>query len=287
MPKDTIFASRSSLNIAGNLWSIEQPKIMGILNVTPDSFFDGNQWTQTEKALKNVFKMVQEGMDCLDIGAQSTRPNAVMVGPEEEWKRMKFILKEITREFPKLIISVDTFHAEVAEKAIKHGAHMINDISGGLYDERMVDVVAEARVPYIMMHIEGSPKQMHEHFISGNIVDHVIGHLSERISAFRDKGVNDLIVDPGFGFSKTTGQNFELFNHLKDLEILNEPILVGISRKSMIYKTLGVTADEALIGTTALNMAALERGANFLRVHDVKEAVQVRELYLKMTTFTS
>ncbi|MBX2829231.1 MAG: dihydropteroate synthase [Flavobacteriaceae bacterium] len=255
---------------------------MGIINVTKDSFFEGSRATQTADILLKASTYLKEGATFLDVGGYSTRPGALEVSVEEELNRVLPAIDAIMQEFPDALVSVDTFRSTVAEAALKAGATMVNDISGGLLDPNMLPMVAKHQVPYIIMHMRGNPHTMMEDTHYDNITTEVLYYFSERLAAARQAGTNDIIVDPGFGFSKTLNQNFELFDHLELFRTLEAPMLVGISRKSMIYKTLDGTAGEALNGTTALHSIALEKGASILRVHDVKEAVECVTLREKL-----
>lgn len=272
-----------TINCKGHLLDLSAPKVMGVLNLTPDSFYDGGKFKTNKAALEQVERYIKEGVDILDIGAYSSRPGAEDIGVDEELSRQASVLQQVTKEFPNLIISVDTFRSRVAKESLDQGAHIINDISAGNLDEDMLDVIADYRVPYIMMHMRGTPQTMKGLTAYDNLVEDVILYFSRRISEARKKGITDLIIDPGFGFAKNIDQNFELLNHLKALKNLDLPILTGISRKSMIYKSLSIEAKDALNGTTALNMAALMNGSSILRVHDVLEAKQCVILYQKLT----
>jgi dihydropteroate synthase len=255
---------------------------MGVLNLTPDSFYDGGKFKNEKEALEQVEKNIQDGMDILDIGAYSSRPGADHISEEEELKRQTSVLQQITKEFPDLIISIDTFRSEVAKASIDQGAHIINDISAGNLDVNMMDFIADSQVPYIMMHMRGTPQTMKSMTSYEHLVTDIISYFSKKVMEARAKGINDILIDPGFGFAKTIDQNFELLNHLKALKSLNLPVLSGISRKSTIYKTLNIDAKEALNGTTALNMVALMNGSSILRVHDVLEAKQCITLHQKL-----
>lgn len=272
-----------TINCKGHLLDLTAPKVMGVLNLTPDSFYDGGKFKTNKKALEQVEKNIQDGMDILDIGAYSSRPGADDISEEEEIRRQASVLQQVTKEFPELIISIDTFRSQVAKESLDQGAHIINDISAGKLDENMLDLIASYQVPYIMMHMKGTPQTMKGLTDYDDLVKEVIFYFSERISEARKKGINDLIIDPGFGFAKNISQNFELLNHLKALQNLDLPILTGLSRKSMIYKSLSIDAQDALNGTTALNMVALMNGSSILRVHDVLEAKQCVILYQKLT----
>lgn len=270
----------STLNIKGELLSMEKPLVMGILNVTPDSFYEGSRM-QTESSIKNrIETIINEGGDIIDIGGYSSRPDADDISADEEMKRLETALKIIMKDFPEAIVSVDTFRAEVARRCVEEfGVAIINDISGGDLDKDMFRTVAELHVPYILMHMRGTPQTMQQNTNYVNLTADIMTDLSAKVERLRMMGVHDIILDPGFGFSKTLVQNYELMRHLKDFELFDLPILVGISRKSMIYKLLGCTADETLNGTSVLNTFALLNGANILRVHDVKEAVETVRIY--------
>ncbi|MBB3123805.1 dihydropteroate synthase [Mesoflavibacter sabulilitoris] len=268
-----------TINCKGKLIDLSTPKVMGILNVTPDSFFDGGRYKDENSILNQVENMLNQGATFIDIGAYSSRPNADFVTENEELQRIVPIVELLVKYFPEIIISVDTFRSEVAKQTIKAGASLINDISAGFLDEKMLQTVANLSVPYIMMHMRGTPQTMQTLTDYDNLTKDVNFYFSERISKARALGIIDLILDPGFGFAKTTQQNFELLNQLELLNIADLPLLVGVSRKSMIYKTLDTTAQNALNGTTALHMIALQKGAKILRVHDVKEAKECITLY--------
>jgi dihydropteroate synthase len=271
------------INTGGKLLDLEIPKVMGILNITPDSFYKGSRYNADEEIIKAAGRMIEEGADILDVGGYSSRPGAKDISLEEESKRVLKAIKLITREFPEAIISVDTFRADLAREAVVEcGAHMINDISGGDADSKMFVIVENLNVPYIMMHMKGNPRTMQNNPVYEDVVSDILKWFGERILKLQSVGVKDIIIDPGFGFGKTIGHNFELLRRLNDFSIISLPLLVGISRKSMIWKTLNITADEALNGTTALNVIALVNGADILRVHDVKEAVQTVQLINKI-----
>ena len=271
-----------TINCKGKLIDLSTPKVMGILNVTPDSFFDGGRYKDENPILNQVETMLNQGATFIDIGAYSSRPNADFVTEEEELQRIVPIVELLVKRFPEIIISVDTFRSEVAKQTIKAGASLINDISAGFLDEKMMQTVANLSVPYIMMHMRGTPQTMQTLTDYDNLTKDVNFYFSERINKARALGIVDLILDPGFGFAKTTQQNFELLNQLELLNIADLPLLVGVSRKSMIYKTLDTTAQNALNGTTALHMIDLQKGAKILRVHDVKEAKECITLYNKL-----
>ena len=270
-----------TINCKGQLIDLSTPKIMGILNVTPNSFYDGGKFTLSENGLSQVGKILEEGATFIDIGAYSSKPNAEFVSEEEERSRILPVVKSILKQFPDALISIDTFRSEIAAVCIENGAAIINDISAGNLDEKMMDVVAKYNVPYIMMHMRGTPQTMQSQTNYENIIKEMLFYFSEKVNKARSLGINDLIIDPGFGFAKTLEQNYEVLQNLELFKMLDLPILAGISRKSMVYKPLGVTANEALNGTTVLNTIALSKGANILRVHDVKEALECVKLFEK------
>lgn len=268
-----------TINCKGTLIDLCQPKVMGILNLTPNSFFDGGKYGDESTILKQVGKMLNEGATFIDVGAYSSKPNADYVSEQEEMRRLIPVVKLLVSEFPEIILSIDTFRSQVAEKAIEAGAAMINDISAGNLDEGMMETIAKLQVPYIMMHMRGTPKTMQSLTQYDDIMKAMMLYFAQKISQARSLGINDLILDPGYGFSKTTEQNFEVSQKSEIFQHLNVPILVGLSRKSMIYKTLETTAQEALNGTTVLNTLALTKGIHILRVHDVKEAMESITLF--------
>lgn len=267
-----------SIQAQGRLITFEKPLIMGILNVTPDSFFDGGRHNDLDHALQKVEQLLSDGVDIIDIGAYSSRPGAAVVAPDEEMKRALPVIQELVKRYPDLILSIDTFRANVAEACVQAGVHLINDISGGSLDEDMFATVARLQVPYILMHMRGTPETMQTLTEYDDIVIDVATSLGEKVAALRALGVKDIILDPGFGFSKTIEQNYELLHRVDELHYFGLPILGGISRKSMIYKKLGITPEEALTGTIALNTLLLAKGVQLLRVHDVKEAKQLVDL---------
>lgn len=270
------------INCLGNLMDLTKPKVMGILNVTPNSFYDGGKYQHEKEILKRVEVMLAEGADFIDIGAYSSKPNAELVTEQEEMQRLLPVVDAVLQAFPSTIISVDTFRSGVAKTAIEHGAAMVNDISAGSLDEKMMETVAQLQVPYIIMHMKGTPQTMMKLVHYEDIVKEMLFYLSEKVAQARQLGINDLIIDPGFGFAKTTEQNYEVLQKLQLFQVLELPILAGVSRKSMIYKPLESSPDHALNGTTALNMIALTKGASILRVHDVKEAVECVKLFSLM-----
>jgi dihydropteroate synthase len=263
------------INAGGRLIDLEIPKVMGILNITPDSFYRGSRYNTDEEIFGAAKKMLDEGADILDVGGYSSRPGAAGISEEEEASRVLRAIKLVSREFPGTVLSVDTFRSAIAlEAVLEAGACMINDISGGEADNRMFDVVKRLNVPYIMMHMKGDPATMQNNPVYDDVVADILKWFGERIFRLQSAGVKDIIIDPGFGFGKTVDHNFELLSRLDEFSIAGLPLLAGISRKSMIWKTLDISPDEALSGTTALNVVALCKGADILRVHDVKEAVQ-------------
>lgn len=278
---------QTTLNIKGKLIDLNTPLVMGIVNVTPDSFYKESR-TQSEKEIvARVQQIIDEGGSFVDIGGQSTAPTSTLHTAKEELERIEPTLSIIKREFPDVIVSIDTFYSEVAKTAVeKYGVSMINDISGGQIDNRMFDTVAQLNVPYILMHMRGTPQTMQQLTDYDNLVQDIIYYFSEKIAHLNQLGVNDIIIDPGFGFSKTLEQNYELMAHLKYFHILDAPLLVGISRKSMAYKYLGVSANESLNATTVLNTYALQSGAKILRVHDVKEAMESVKLITQLNKYT-
>ena len=271
------------INCKGNLIDLSTPKVMGILNVTPNSFFDGAKYETETQILNRVDQMLTEGADFIDVGAYSSKPKAEEVSEKDELKRLIPVIQLLIRKYPDLLISVDTFRSEVARQAIENGACIINDISAGSLDEKMMATIAEFQVPYIMMHMRGTAQTMMQLTHYEDIVKELLFYFSEKVSQARALGINDLIIDPGFGFAKTLEQNFEVMQKLELFGILELPILAGVSRKSMIYKPLGSSPEKALNGTTALNMIALTKGASILRVHDVKEAVECVKLFSLMS----
>lgn len=283
MAKDKAFYKKKNLNIGGKIISLEEPLIMGILNINPDSFYDGGAYTSLEQALIQARKMIAEGADIIDIGPASSKPGSSLINPVEEWRIVEPVLNALKSEMPEVILSLDTYNADTAEKAINQGLHMINDISGGQIDPKMISFIGESQAPYIMMHMQGLPENMQKRPQYENVVKEVAHFFSGQLEALYAAGAKDIVLDPGFGFGKTLEHNYRLFKHLSYFQQVFElPILVGISRKSMVYKVLGSSAAEALNGTTVLNTLALQQGANILRVHDVREAVEARKI-LKLT----
>lgn len=271
-----------TINCKGQLIDLTTPKVMGILNVTPNSFYDGGIYKNSSEMLTKVGKMLSDGAAFIDVGAYSSKPSADYVSEEEELQRIIPIINLILEYYPETLLSVDTFRSEVAKVCIENGAAIINDISAGNLDDKMLETIAKYNVPYIMMHMRGTPQTMQAMTTYDDIVKEILFYFSEKVAKARSYGINDLIVDPGFGFAKTLDQNYEVLQKMELFEILELPLLAGISRKSMIYKTLNSSADEALNGTTVLNTVALIKGAKILRVHDVKEAMESVILFNKM-----
>jgi len=262
----------------GNHLSLESPLVMGVINITPDSFYDGGKYISAQKAIEQAEKLLAEGADMLDLGAASTRPGAEDVSPDEELKRLLPILEYLVKKHSDVPVSIDTFHALVAEETVKKGASIINDISGGTIDTNMYQTVGKLKVPYVLMHIQGTPQTMQVEPNYIDVVEEVYAFFSERINKLRAEGVDQIIIDPGFGFGKTVEHNFTLLRHLDRFKEFGLPIMAGLSRKSMINKVLKTKPENALTGTISLNTIALLQGANILRVHDVKEAKQVIRL---------
>lgn len=277
--KNKLLPVANLLQSKGNLLDLSQPVVMGILNTTPDSFYGGSRKQNTGEIIEQAGRVVQEGAALLDIGGVSTRPGAAAVSEEEELERILPAVAAIRTHLPEIWISIDTYRAKVATAAIEAGAHIVNDISGGLFDPAMIASVARLNVPYIAMHLEGTAATMHQYHDYTNITLTVLDALQGIVNQCNEAGIKDIILDPGFGFSKTVIHNFELLENMSTLRILGKPLLAGISRKSMIYKTLSTDAAGALNGTTALNMVALQQGASILRVHDVKQAVETIKLF--------
>ena len=275
---DKFFARKNTINCKGKLIDLSTPAIMGVVNITPDSFFDGGNYNRIDKALQQVNKHLTEGATFIDIGGYSSRPNAPHVDLKEELNRVIPVLKEINNQFPNAIVSIDTFRSEVAQKAIEHGASIINDISAGELDKNMLSLVAQLQVPYIAMHMKGTPQTMQENPHYRNVVEDIIYYFSKKIDTINQLGINDIILDVGFGFGKTIEDNYTLLKQLDLFKIFEIPILVGVSRKSMLYKPLKITPQEALNATTIAHTIALQNGANILRVHDVKEARECVEI---------
>lgn len=278
--------AEKTININGSLLSLSTPLVMGILNVTPNSFYHNSRKQSDEDIVNRCRDILQDGGAIIDVGAQSTSPSSKFLSAKEEADRLMPALKLIRKEFPNAIISVDTFYADIAKESVEeYGANIINDISGGEIDKRMFNVVAELNVPYILMHMRGVPQTMQDMTNYDNFIQDILYYFSEKRAKLSLLGVNDVIIDPGFGFSKSVAQNYELMAYLKYFHIFEEPILVGVSRKSMIYKLLDISPEESLNGTTVLNTVSLLSGANILRVHDVKEAVECVKIISELTEF--
>ena len=275
--EDTYFPKKKSIRVQDKLIDLSTPVVMGIVNCTPDSFYSSSRTSEND-AITKIEQMVNEGALMIDIGGYSSRPGAKEISVSEEINRIRPVFEKTTKLFPDVIFSIDTFRSEVAKVAIDNGANMINDISGFEIDENIANLAAENKIPYVLMHMKGTPQNMQKNTSYKNIFVDISEYFSNKINTLKDKGVHDIIIDPGFGFSKTIEQNYELLNHLDSFQFLNVPILAGLSRKSMIYKKLGVSPEESLEGTIALNAIALSKGSSILRVHDVKEAVQLINL---------
>ncbi|TDQ10317.1 dihydropteroate synthase [Pedobacter metabolipauper] len=282
MAKDTFLYRKTTLNLQGKLFDAGVPRVMGILNLTPDSFYKNSRSSSVDDALKRTETFLNAGADFIDIGAYSSRPGAAEVSTNEELQRIVPVVEAIAKNLPEAILSIDTFRAKVAQETIHAGAHIINDIAAGGMDEAMFDTIAQLQVPYIIMHMKGTPATMQQYASYTDIGLEVVDYFSEKIAALRNLGVKDIIIDPGFGFSKTLDHNYQLLQQLNHLDLFNLPVLVGFSRKSMIYKLLDSSPSEALNGTTVLNTIALLKGANILRVHDVKAAAECIALVQKM-----
>lgn len=270
--------SNHTINIKGEILDLSQPRVMGIINITPDSFFSGSRKNSIKEVLKTAEKMLLDGATFLDVGGYSSRPGAKDISESEELTRIMGPIKAIVKEFPNAIISIDTFRSKIAREGVNAGAKMINDISAGNLDERMLKTIVELNVPYIAMHMRGTPQTMIQMANYDDVLKEVVEYFSNVILNCNDLGIKDVIIDPGFGFSKSADQSFRLLKDLEYFRWLERPLLVGVSRKSMIYRTLDVTAEEALNGTSVLNTLALFRGASILRVHDVKEAIETVKL---------
>jgi len=277
--KDTFFRKKVTINAGGRLLDLSSTRVMGIINITPDSFFADSRKPGVEEALFQAQKMLTDGATFLDIGAYSSRPGAVDISEQEETDRLLPVVEAIAAQFPEAIMSIDTFRAAVAEAAIKEGAHIINDISGGMLDTDMFSTVARLNVPYILMHMKGTPQTMNQLAEYDDVFGEVFDYFVAKYSELKRLGVHDVILDPGFGFAKKAEHSYELMSRMNEFDLLGLPVLAGISRKRMIYGLLGNTAAEALNGTTVLNTIALMKGANILRVHDVKEAVEAVKIW--------
>lgn len=274
-----LISTNTTLNCKGRILDLSSPIVMGILNVTPDSFYDGGRYKDLSATLNHAEKMLTEGATIIDIGGMSSRPGAKEVPVNEELNRSIPVVKAVRKEFPQAYISIDTVWAEVARQAIDAGADMVNDISGGSMDNKLIPTTGQLGVPYILMHIQGKPQTMQNNPQYDNVVTDILDFFIQKTNELRQHGIHDIIIDPGFGFGKTVEHNYTILRKMSDFQILNLPVLVGISRKSMIYKVLDITPAEALNGTTALHVIALQNGTKILRVHDVREAVEVIKLY--------
>ncbi len=286
MAKDTFFCPKKTLNFRGKIKNLSVPLVMGVMNLTPDSFYDGGRYRNPMDAIRRAEQVLSEGADIIDMGAASTRPGAGMIDPAEEQQRLLPALKAVRKQFPEAIISIDTYHASTARTALDLGAHMINDVSSGRFDASMFATIAAYRVPYVIMHMPGTPENMQLNPRYKNLIRDIANYFSERVMLLNQMGISDLIIDPGFGFGKTIEDNYRLMAGLDYFSIFGLPVMVGISRKSMINKLLKTDPADALNGSTVLNTIALEKGAQILRVHDVKEAVETIKIigYLKSNT---
>ena len=283
--KDTIFNSKITLNCQGNLHEFDNPIIMGIINTTPDSFFEGSRVYSIDSIISQVQRFINEGVDIIDIGGYSSRPGADDVSEKEELNRILPAIKSIKEKFPKLLISIDTFRTHVAQESLKIGANIINDISGGQNNESIYKVAAHFSAPYIMMHMRGTPQNMQNNTHYKNLLKDLIFFFSNQIKIAQKNGIKDIIIDPGLGFSKTLDQNYEILSKISLLNVLNKPILIGLSRKSMLYNLLKNTANDCLNATTIANTIALMNGANILRVHDINEAVEIKKIMTKIKRY--
>ncbi len=274
--------NKLTINCKGKLLSLHQPIVMGVLNITPDSFYDGGQYQQADTILRQAEKMLTQGASMIDVGGMSSRPGAEIISENEELHRVIPAIEHLVKHFPEAIISVDTLRASVAKQAVEAGASIVNDISAGSLDAEMYATVAELGVPYVLMHMRGTPKTMQQNIDYQDVTQEVLRFLIQEVGKLRILGVKDILLDIGFGFGKTVAQNYELLKKMHLFKMLDLPVLVGISRKSMIYKVLQTSPQDALNGTSALHMVALQQGAKILRVHDVKEAIQVIQLWQQL-----
>lgn len=282
--ENTVFKTNLTIQIKGSLVDLSTPKVMGIVNLSPDSFYEKSRSFVSSEILKKCETMIEEGAKFIDIGAFSSRPGAELITEEEEEKRLLPILKEIRKQFPSILISIDTYRSNIVKKAISEGADLINDISGGQFDKQMFKTIAEEDIPYILMHMKGEPLSMQHHPTYNNVVTEIFSFFKNQLDSLYECGVKDVILDPGFGFGKSLNHNYQLLKNINHFAALNCPLLIGLSRKGMIQKVIQVTADKALNGTTAAHVLALLNGANILRVHDVKaakEAIQIVDFYQK------
>jgi len=278
--KDTFFSTNRSLNCKGRLVHLDKPAIMGILNITPDSFHDGGRYMEAHEATDRTGKMLEEGALIIDIGAASSRPGAEILHADQELERLHPVIAEIRKWFPEVILSIDTYHAQVAKDMVEiYHADIINDISAGEMDEEMIPLIARLNVPYIIMHMKGNPGNMQDNPEYTDVTDEILHYFSEKIHLLHKKGISDILIDPGFGFGKTMDHNYELLRRFSAFQLFELPVVAGISRKSMIYKLLDSDSEHALNGTTAAHMLLLEKGANILRVHDVREAKEAITIF--------
>jgi dihydropteroate synthase len=271
-----------TLNCSGRLLIADKPLVMGIINSTPDSFFEGSRFDRVDKMVSQAGKMLHDGADIIDIGGQSTRPGSQLISAKEEIERVAPVIRGLAKKFPEAFISIDTFYSEVAAAAINAGACMVNDISAGSMDHKMIETVAALKIPYILMHMKGTPQSMQQNAVYENVTREVLDFFIAKTHELKKAGIIDVIIDPGFGFAKNIDHNFELLKNLSVFKMLDRPILVGISRKSTVYKTLGINTNDALNGTTVLNTIGLMNGASILRVHDIKEAKEAVTLFSTM-----
>ncbi len=281
MWKEPFFCPKKTLNCKGKIINLSSPLVMGVINITPDSFYDGGRHSHPWDAIKLAERLLRDGAHLLDMGAASSRPGAGIIDPKEEQQRLLPALNAVVRQFPDAIISVDTYHSSTARIAVDAGARMINDISAGRFDSGMYSTIAELNVPYVIMHMQGSPDNMQKAPAYRNLVKEVAGFFSEKTDKLRDLGVHDIIIDPGFGFGKTLAQNYQLLANLEYFSVFDLPLMVGFSRKSMVSKVLSTNPEQSLNGTTVLNTMALNKGADILRVHDAREAMEA----IKITSF--
>jgi dihydropteroate synthase len=276
--QNTAFSTNKTLNLGGSLMNFHRPRVMGILNVTPDSFYDGGRFDSAEQVVKKAGQMLHEGADIIDVGGYSSRPGADVISTDEETQRVLKAIRPLIKHFPGAVLSIDTFRSVVARAAVEEGALMVNDISGGELDPEMFKTVADLRVPYVLMHMRGDPQSMARLTHYNDPVKEIIDYFHKKIHTLTLLGIRDIIIDPGFGFAKTREQNFLILQHLEAFSILEKPLMAGLSRKSMVWKTLGIKPEEALNGTSALHAVALFKGADILRVHDVRECKEVISL---------
>ncbi|MFC4211548.1 dihydropteroate synthase [Pedobacter lithocola] len=282
MAENNFFEPKQSLNIRGNIFNLSSPKVMGILNITPDSFYKGSRTNSIKEALIKAEQFLNEGASFVDIGGYSSRPGATHITEDDELARIIPVVEALNKHLPQAIISIDTFRAKIAKESIFTGAHIINDISAGEMDNKMFETIAKLQVPYIIMHMQRTPQTMQQNPVYNNVLLDVVDYFAKKVAALKALNVHDVIIDPGFGFGKTIEHNYELLKQMEDFKIFKLPILAGFSRKGMIHKFLGTSAAEALNGTTVLNTVALQKGAKILRVHDVKEAVECVKLIEKL-----